>query len=283
MSLKRYGEKWIDAEGTRTRYFEADVSGAANAEDWDRNFSPLVEKGYRCIAIDKLGQGYTDNPKAPADWTMAGQVRHVQSFLKALGAGPCHLVGHSRGGYVACRVTLDTPELVTSCVIIDSATGSPGLERNGIVFAEDPHPPGSRESAIYVYQNYSFGSEHITDEWVDLKYKIMQLDKSRAASKAMKEGLYENVFLPGLLADRKTMFSLLEREGLLRPTLLVWGFNDPTAPLAHGYALYDLLVRHQPRTQMHILNQAGHHSFREQAPEFNRVVHEFLTGVSYGA
>ena len=32
----------------------------------------------------------------------------------------------------------------------------------------------------------------------------------------------------------------------------------------------------------HIVNQAGHHSFRERAAEFNRVVTEFIEGVAHG-
>ena len=158
MPLREYGEKWIDVDGIRTRYFDAgggpalifihggtigDTQSAANAEDWDRNFGPLVERGYRCIALDKLGQGFTDNPLRTDDWTMAGQVRHIQALLRKLSVGPCHLVGHSRGGYIAARVTLETPELALSCVVVDSNTIAPGFGRNDIVFAADPNPPWS--------------------------------------------------------------------------------------------------------------------------------------------
>jgi pimeloyl-ACP methyl ester carboxylesterase len=46
--------------------------------------------------------------------------------------------------------------------------------------------------------------------------------------------------------------------------------------------LYDLIARKQPRTSLHVVNQAGHHSFRERAAEFNRVVAEFIEGVGHG-
>ena len=61
---------------------------------------------------------------------MAASVRHFAGFLKALGGGPFNLVGHSRGGYVVARTTLDYPRLVESCVLIDSNTASPGPGRN---------------------------------------------------------------------------------------------------------------------------------------------------------
>jgi 2-hydroxy-6-oxonona-2,4-dienedioate hydrolase len=298
MSLREFGEKWIDVGGVRTRYFDAgigpaivfihggtigDTQSAANGEDWELNFGPMVARGYRCITIDKLGQGFTGNPLETADWTMAGQVRHVQALIRKLNAGPCHLVGHSRGGYIAARVTMESPELARSCTVVDSNTIAPGFGRNDIVFAADPNPPWSREAAAYTYRHYSYGAEHISDEWVDVSAKILNLEKSRAASHAMQKGLYENVFLPGLRADRKSLFERLANDGLLRPTLLIWGFNDPTSPVHLGYGVYDLMTRHQPRTHMHVLNRAGHYSYRERPQEFNRVLHEFAAGTMYGA
>ena len=64
MSLQEFGEKWIDVDGIRTRYFEAgegrtivlvhggtkgDASGGANAEDFHLNFAELA-KNFRVIS-----------------------------------------------------------------------------------------------------------------------------------------------------------------------------------------------------------------------------------------
>lgn len=115
MSLQAYGERWIDVGRIRTRYFQAgdgepmvlihggafgDKTGAANAEDWDRNF-PVLAKTCRVISIDRLGQGLTDLPPGDEAYTMAAAVAHAVGLLEALGEGPYHVVGHSRGGYVA--------------------------------------------------------------------------------------------------------------------------------------------------------------------------------------
>lgn len=297
MFLQPYGEKWVDVDGIRTRYFEAgegesivlihggtagDASGGANAEDWDRNFGALAKK-HRVIALDRLGQGYTDNPKEDQDYSMRGVVAHLAGFLTALGGGPFHLVGHSRGGYVACRTTLDHPALVRSCVLVDSSTAAPGRGRNEIVFATNPHKSGTLESARFIYENYSWGTEHVTDDWVAMKQKITETEKNKAAIAKMRdEGLLETVFLSGLRRDREEMFMRLERDQLRRPVLVYWGFNDPTAPLDQGWELFTLISKHQPRCRLHICNEAGHHSFRERPEEFNRIVDEFVEGVTYG-
>jgi 2-hydroxy-6-oxo-6-(2'-carboxyphenyl)-hexa-2,4-dienoate hydrolase len=296
--LHEFGEKWVEVDGIRTRYFEAgsgeapivlvhggtcgDASGGANAEDFERNFSVLA-RSHKVIAVDRLGQGYTDIPKSDSDYTMRASCRHFAGFLKALGKTSYHVVGHSRGGYVACRTTLDHPRLVASCIIIDSGTAAPGVSRNEIVFALNPHKPGTLESSRYVYEHYSWGKEHVTEQWLDMKQKITVLPKNKQAIAKMKdEGLLHSQFLPELLVDREEMFMLLERDGLRRPVLLFWGYNDPAAPLSQGIRLYSMLAKRQPRTFMHIVNHSGHHSFRERAEEFNRVVSEFVKGVERG-
>ncbi len=290
-------ERWVDVDGIRTRYFEAgsgrtvvlvhggtcgDASGGANAEDFDLNFAHLA-KSYRVITLDRLGQGFTDNPKREEDWAMAGSCRHFAGFLRALGYGHYNLVGHSRGGYVALRTTLDHPKLVESCVMIDSNTASPGPGRNEIVFATNPYKAGTIEASRWGYEKYSCTTQHVTDAWIAMKQKITETPKNKEAVRMMKEvGLYATRFLPDLQEDKEEMFARLEKDGVLRPVLLFWGYNDPTAPLDLGMQLYKLIAKRQPRTSLHIVNQAGHHSFRERAAEFNRVVPEFLEGVAHG-
>jgi pimeloyl-ACP methyl ester carboxylesterase len=298
MSLRQFGERWIDVGGVRTRYFEGgsgdpvllmhggtigDESAPGNAEEWEYNFPAIVAAGHRAIAVDKLGQGYTDNPLLDEDYSMAGQVTHMANFMRALPFGPFHLVGHSRGGYVACRLTLEFPELVSSCVIVDSNTCAPGIGRNEIVFACNPFPAGSREASGWILSGYSHRDDHVNDAWLDATEKILAQEKYQLAVRKMNlDGLAETVFSPTLCSDRDELFMRLEHEALLRPVLLVWGFNDPTATVDQGYRLFDLIARHQPRCQMHLLNEAGHFSFREQPAAFNRVVTEFLQGVEHG-
>jgi pimeloyl-ACP methyl ester carboxylesterase len=272
MFLQEYGERWLDVDGIRTRYFEAgrgrtivlvhggtkgDASGGANAEDFHLNFAELAKK-FRVISVDRLGQGYTDNPKRDEDWTMAAAVRHMAGFLRAPGYAPYNLVGHSRGGYVVARVTMDDPRLVESCMMIDSNTASPGPGRNEIVFALNPYKAGTLEASRWTYEKYSCTTQHVTNAWIEMKQKITELPKNKIAISKMKdEGFLHTRFLPELLEDKEEFFERLKTDGLMRPTLLFWGYNDPTAPLHLGMELYDLLATHQPRTSMHIVNQAA--------------------------
>ena len=54
------------------------------ADDWDLNFDALA-RHYRVYALDKLGMGFTDNPKTDDGYTIQAQTDHVSRFMETLG------------------------------------------------------------------------------------------------------------------------------------------------------------------------------------------------------
>ncbi len=134
--------KFVDVKGVRTRYIEAGSGeplvlyhgaefphSATNAEVWGLNIEGLA-KSFHVFAVDKLGHGYTDNPKTDQDYTFGAVGRHGYDFLQALGLGPANLVGHSRGGYLVTRIALEHPEAVKNIVIVDSNSIAPDYPAN---------------------------------------------------------------------------------------------------------------------------------------------------------
>ena len=176
------GPKWVDVNGARTCYYEAGsgepvlfiyggsagvAESAECAGTWNLNLLPLAAR-FRAIAYDKLGQGYTDNPSRDEDYTIGAVVQHAAGFITGLGLPPVHVVGHSRGGYAATRLTLERPDLIQSLTIVNSSTLSPGVGTNEVVLAGCPYAPYSRESARWIYEHYCFSKASVTDEWVNM-------------------------------------------------------------------------------------------------------------------
>ena len=286
------GERFVDVDGVKTRYVErgtGDVvvlvhggnfgatTSADAIEDWGVTIDDLSQ-WCRVVAIDKLGQGYTGNPRRDEDYTMDAVVQHAYQTLRTLGIESAHLVGHSRGGYLTCRLTVEHPELVRSCVIVSSNTCAPGTGTNEMVFANKPAPALTRESQRWVLERYSYSADCVTDDWLDALTDISQQQKyAEAIDKMMLEGLMWTRFLPGLQADKEDMFDILGARGIQRPVMQVWGCNDLTVSHTQALDLYRILAARERRARWHTFNEAGHFCFREQPKRFNEVIRSFIT------
>lgn len=279
-------EKWIDVDGVRTRYFEAgegerivfvhgvqmgSTDGSSSARSWELNF-PVLARRYHCIALDRLGQGYTDNPKSDADYTMHASVQHVIRFLDTLGKKPYHLVGHSRGGYIVTRITMERPDLVKSCICVSSGTLSPGTTRTHIMTRDRPQPETTRGSIRWYLEAYSYNPAIVTEAWIDDALASGQTDKNQAAVAKMKGGLMRTQFVPQLERQTAEVRRWLIEKGMPCPTLIVWGRNDPGAEFEAGMQLVELFMMNQRETEMRVFNRSGHFVYREHPAAFNRML-----------
>ena len=283
--------QWVDVGGVRTCYHDAGQGepivfiyggnfggkdSASSAAVWNQNFAPLSRE-FRCIALDKLGQGYTDNPLRDEDYTMSAVVEHVADFIRALGLPPVHVVGHSRGGFASTSLTLRHPDLIRSLTIVNSGTLMPTVSTNEAVLVPCPHPSWSREAARWVYQEYSFRPGIVTDEWVDTVMGVLDLPKSRESARKMEdEGLKTKNFLPQLAQQKRETLNLINEGMLRRPTQVVWGYDDRTSKVEGGIEVFRMIARHNRQARLHVVNQSGHFAFREQPDQFNALLSRFV-------
>jgi 2-hydroxy-6-oxonona-2,4-dienedioate hydrolase len=254
--------KFIDVNGINTRYFESGsgdpmvlIHGAAagnssSAEVWSTNFDELAKK-YHVYAFDKLGQGHTDNPKINEDYFMGGQVKHAADFMETLGISNAHLIGHSRGGYMVTRIALEYPNLAKSITDL-------------------------KEKTHYSLTQNSFGTEHITDEWIAGILDYTSSSKFKEAQSKATE-LYP-MFLDDLENKQSQTHSWIKAGKLKVPTLVIWSIYDPSAiwnPI--GINCLNLILPNVENSSMYIFNKSGHYAFREQPEEFNSVINSFIS------
>ncbi len=286
--------QFIDVDGIRTRYFDKGTGetvvlfhggnfgshhGADCAADWNLNFDGLARE-CRVIAVDKIGQGYTDNPETDADYTMARVVAHALRFLEVMKLEDCHIVGHSRGAYLTCRMTLEDPSRIKSNIMVDTNTLGPGQGRNHIVFKDTPLPFLSRESQRWVMERYSYNPKVVTEDWLDELVRVAELPKYlESVEKMTSQGLLDSLFVPAHSRQKSETFDLLMARGTQRPNFIIWGLNDPTATIEAGFALYEIVAHREPRTEMHVFNESGHFSYREHPEAFNRLLLDYVASV----
>ncbi len=278
--------RWIEVDGIKTRYFEQGegqpivfvhgvqmgaTDGSSSARSWELNF-PALARYHNVIALDRLGQGYTDNPKSDNDYTMHASVQHVIAFLDALGNKPYHLVGHSRGGYIVTRITMERPDLVKSSICVSSGTLSPGTTRTHVMVRNRPPPQATRESIRWYLEAYSFHPAVVTEAWVDDALTIALTEKNQAAVAKMSGGLHNKRFVPELFRQKAEVHRWLLTEGMPCPTLIVWGRNDPGADFESGLLLIEMFMKHQRETEVRVFNRSGHFVYREHPAAFNRML-----------
>lgn len=282
--------RWRDVGGVRTCYYEigagapvvfiyggnfGTADSASTAFTWNLNLRALAAS-CRAVAFDKIGQGFTDNPPGD-DYTMAAVVRHAASFIETLGPEPVHLVGHSRGGFAAMRLTLEHQHLIRSLTIVNSGTLSPGVGTNDVVLSRPPYPPYTRDCARWVYANYCHRPEAASDDWIEAVYEVLSLPKYRESVRKMEEeGLKTRLFLPQLAVMKGETLSWLAEGRLQRPTQIIWGFNDRTSAVEGGLELFRRLAARNRQTAFHVINEAGHFPFREHPARFNALLARFV-------
>jgi len=272
-------ERYIDIDGLRARCLFAGETGppvvlihglGASAEIWSSSIGPLASR-HRVFAPDLPGFGRTERP-GRMDYSPASYSRFIRDFMTALGIGRAAIVGHSLGGGVALRVTLDDPRHVERLVLASSAgLGSdvslplriaslPFFDR---LFFKPPLPVFTRFLHRLVYD-------------------------PAAISSAFARMYYEMFFLPGSVRAFTSILRAIAtlrgaRPGVLEPiraglpsiavpTLILWGREDRILPVSQAVDAAGRI----PGARLHIFEHCGHMPNIEHPEEFNRLVLEFL-------
>jgi 2-hydroxy-6-oxonona-2,4-dienedioate hydrolase len=283
-------ERLVEVDGLATRYLEAGGAGDpvivllhggefgsyALADDW-LPLLPLLADRFRIIAIDLLGCGSTDNPTSSAGYLFSAVAEHAARTIQALGLERVHLIGHSRGGFVATLISLDHPELVATLGIVGGGTlVTPPNPIYGEWAKRAATITDPRERVRYLVEVNSYSGEHIDDLFVERMSQAVESPKSRNAqlqfSGEVRERFHEE------LADVAASTRSRIRGGELTvPTLIVWGYDDPSAKIeVAGAATMDLFLTAVPAASMHIMARAGHYCFRERPEQFAALLAMFI-------
>jgi len=79
----------------------------------------LVDAGYRAIAMDHLGMGFSDKPIDIADYSYLGHIDRLEKFINALGLRDITLFGQDWGSLIGLNFAGENPDLFARIVIGD--------------------------------------------------------------------------------------------------------------------------------------------------------------------
>ena len=288
-SLDESTLSFIDVDGIRTRVYQSGqgptlilfsgghIGSLYCIDSYSLNL-PSLEQQFHVVAIDKIGQGATGAPEHDENLTWESTVHHAMRTIEVLGLSDVHLAGHSRGGMLISELAYRMPGQVKSVIIIDSATLAPTEPGPNFYAGLPKHPAGTLEAVRVEPEAQAFKPEQITDDFVRRMLALSQDPEFCSIQERMEQGA-SATFLASLELAHDAILKRIAAEGLPVPTLMLWDFNDRSAPVSSGYKLLEIIAEKTPWTEFHVFNQGGHYTFRENPESFNRLVSSWIHDV----
>ena len=171
--------------------------------------------------------------------------KHLQKFV---------LIGHSFGGQVAIKYTIKYPEQIDKLIL----TGAAGIR----------HELNTKQKMFFYLAKFGkiIFSLPVLNRFQEygqrFLYKLAREKDYYKASPRMKE-IMKNI----LNEDLTDYFDKIKT-----PTLLVWGKEDKTTPLADGEIMNEKIKD----SELVVINDANHSLPYQKAEEFTKIVGRFI-------
>jgi pimeloyl-ACP methyl ester carboxylesterase len=267
---------FVDVDGVRVHYQEAGdehapamilIHGFASSTlVWSKVFLKLADAGYRVIALDMLGYGYSAKPRK-GEYTIAGQAKLLMRLLDRLGIPRAIFVGSSYGGAVAATCALDYPDRVEKLILVGAVNNNRPLAFTLMrlfgspVFGDVVSPLliGSRRllrrRMKRVYDRHSWA---LDERRVDARHlPLRAAGTHRAIIRTVRSWDAERISRDAHL--------------IKQPALLLWGENDLDIPLADGERLHAQI----PGSRLIVFLNCGHIPHEEYPEAFTKIVTDF--------
>ena len=267
---------FIDVGGVRVHYQEAGdpdapalllIHGFASSTlVWSKVFLRLASQGFRVIALDMLGFGYSAKPKN-GEYTIAGQAKLLTRLLDRLGIQRATFIGSSYGGAVAATCALDYPDRVERLVMVGAVSNNRPLTFKLMKVFSSP-VVGDVVSPLLI------GSRRLLRRRMKRVYDRHSwvLDERRVYARHLvlrPAGAQRAIIrtVRGWDAERISRDAHL----ITQPTLLVWGENDLEIPLSDGERLHAEI----PGSRLIVFLNCGHIPHEEYPEAFTELVVDF--------
>jgi len=239
---------------------------------WRQTIAALSDSFY-CVALDLLGFGDSDKPRA-GDYSLPAQAKRVVALADNLGLEKFTLIGHSMGGQIATYIAAVTaPERVTRLVSVAGVvTGvlMPIVRNRSypmvylgaylpIMYTMIQPLLNQRWYANFVYRTWFYRMDNPPfEQWRE--------DRERALPPQHHWSIYQT----GLAIRALDLTPHLAKIRV--PALAIFGEFDGTVPVGDG----EIFKREIPGSQLVIIPACGHFPMYEKSDAYLSALKPFL-------
>lgn len=221
---------------------------------------------FRCVAVSLTHYWPLGGLPGTVPFSWSRHADELAEFIDKLGAGPAHMVAHSRGGCVAFHFALRYPERLRTLTLADP--GGP-LQTPGQALAILPETINAlRAHAAMLIE--AGEAEAGLELFVDSVSRVGSWAKSTPAFRTMAMDNADT--LPRQFADPLPAYTRDAAAQIACPTLLIDGEKSPELFRRNVTALVDWL----PDTRRHTIRGASHGMNLAHPAAFNRHVEAFI-------
>ena len=269
--------RFVEIEGVRVHFQEAGSSDAppvflihgfcASNFVWSEALVPLAEAGFRVIAPDLIGFGFSGKPKG-GEYTIEMQTRMIVGLMDALGIERATLVGSSYGGAISAFCALDYSERVERLVLVGAVSNDEIVRRPLLRLAATPVM--GELLAPVLLDARRFVKNHLRQTYASQNGYMIDSARITAHQRPLRAADTHRAILRTLRGWRATRIER-EAERITQPTLLIWGAHDREVPLRYGERLHELIKG----SRLFVFPHCGHMPQEERPQEFASLVAEF--------
>ncbi len=231
---------------------------------WRDHIEPLADAGYRVIAFDNYGRGFSDRPDG--DYNAERTDRLIVELLDHLSISrPIHIVGYSMGGATGAIFTSKHPEKVRSLSLIaPGGTGTPSFLPRLISV------PGLGELIFH------YAGDMMSRNGAKRVSKVSSDPERYLADHAAQTGFdgYSRALLSSLrhypLWGAEDTYKEIGNTDL--PVQIIWGTEDDTVPYANSEEMMTLV----PNATLHTFEEVDHLVPLAEAEKLTTLLVEFI-------
>ena len=231
----------------------------------------LLDKGFRCIAVDMPGFGRSDKPTDMRWYSYAGATKAVAAVLESLDFRDAVFVVQDWGGPVGLRIgTVEMPERVARFVAMDTGlfTGRQHMSEGWHAFRDFIERTEDLPVGLLI-QNAC--ATDVPAEVIAAYEAPFPTIESKAGARAFPLMLPLTPDDPGA-AEGQEVAELLRADE--RPALLMWADSDPALPLEPvGRNVQTLFPTAE---KLSIIHDAGHFLQEDQGDEIGALIADWV-------